>query len=45
VNDKKRLSKLVMNHYRGGSAVGAGRRMDGMQYERIDARAGGIGVV
>ena len=41
----KNLSKLVMGHYTGGSAVAAGGRIDGMLYERIDARAGGTGVV
>jgi hypothetical protein len=39
-----------MNHYTGGSAVAAGGRMDGMLYERMDARvipaaAGGAGEV
>jgi len=44
VNDKK-SSKLVMSRYTGGSAVAAGGRMEGMLYERIDARVGGVGVV
>lgn len=40
-----------MRHYTGGSAVAAGSRIDGMLFERIDAReipaaaAGGVGVV
>ena len=34
-----------MNRYTGGSVVAAGGRIEGMLYERIDARVGGVGVV
>jgi hypothetical protein len=34
-----------MSHYTGGSAVAAGGTMEGMLYERINARVGGAGVV
>lgn len=34
-----------MSRYTGGSAVAAGGRMEGMLYERMDARLGGTGVV
>jgi hypothetical protein len=50
VNDKKSSCIYMMGHYTGGSAVGAGRRTEGMLCERMDARAilaatGGAGVV
>ena len=41
----KSLSKLVMSRYTGGSVVAAGGRMEGMLYERMNARVGGVGVV
>jgi len=34
-----------MSHYTGGSAEAVGGRMEGMLYERMDARVGGVGVV
>ena len=47
---KKTLSELVMSHYTGGSSMAVGGRIEGMLYERMDARlipaaAGGRGVV
>jgi len=46
----KNLGEDVMVHYTGGSVLVAGARMEGMLFERMDARAipaatGGAGVV
>ena len=44
VNDKE-SKQIGMSRYTGGSAVAAGGRTEGMLYERINARVGGVGVV